>query len=81
MSLGRSGRMMVVRGASAVMPDFDLHEWFAEEELRLCPSCGERAGLRIEATGAFMCFACGLIRTRDGETTVGRLQGKKPEPG
>jgi hypothetical protein len=63
--------------AAAAVPDFDLHQWFADEELELCPSCGERAGLRIGTAESFMCFACGLIQSRDGETGVDQLQGRK----
>jgi len=63
--------------AAAAVPDFDLHQWFADEELELCPSCGERAGLRIGTAESFMCFACGLIQSRDGETSVDQLQGRK----
>jgi len=62
---------------AAGLPDFDLHQWFADEELELCPSCGERAGLKIGTAESFMCFACGLIQSRDGETTVDQLQGRK----
>jgi len=63
--------------AAAAVPDFDLHQWFADEELELCPSCGERAGLKIGTAESFMCFACGLIQSRDGETSVGQVQGRK----
>jgi len=63
--------------AAAAVPDFDLHQWFADEELELCPSCGERAGLRIGTAKSFMCFACGLIQSRDGETSVDQSQGRK----
>ena len=63
----------------AVMPEFDLHEWFSDEELEFCPSCGEQAGIRVEASGAFVCFACGFIQTHDGETTVAGLQGGEPK--
>jgi ribosomal protein L37AE/L43A len=60
------------------MLDFDLHQWFSVEELELCPSCGERAGIRVEVSGAFVCFACGLIQAREGETTVEGLQRLEP---
>jgi hypothetical protein len=61
------------------MPDFDLHQWFADEELEPCSACGERAGLSTPEPGVFICFACGLVRTREGETTVGELQGRKSQ--
>ena len=47
--------------ARAVMPEFDLHEWFADEELATCPRCAEHAAIKIP-TGAFVCLACGFIR-------------------
>jgi len=50
------------------MPDFDPHQWFADEELEVCPACGERAALRIP-TATLACVACGLIRSpADDET-------------
>jgi hypothetical protein len=63
--------------AAPALPDFDLHQWFADEELELCPSCGERAGLKIGTAESFMCFACGLIQSRNGETSVDQLRGRK----
>jgi predicted RNA-binding Zn-ribbon protein involved in translation (DUF1610 family) len=63
------------------MPDFDLHQWFADEELEVCPSCGQHAGLRIgETPVSFICFDCGLIQTREVETTIAQLQGRKRKP-
>jgi len=62
---------------AAALPDLDLHQWFADEELELCPSCGERAGLKIGTAESFLCFACGLIQSREGETTIEQLQGRK----
>jgi hypothetical protein len=48
------------------MHDFDLHEWFADEELATCPRCGEHAAIKIP-TGAFVCLACGFIRPASDE--------------
>jgi ribosomal protein L37AE/L43A len=47
--------------AAAAMPDFDLHNWFAREELEPCPACGDRAGIRLAANGSFLCLECGHI--------------------
>jgi hypothetical protein len=66
------------------MPDFDLHAWFSDKELRDCPACGERATLQVTATESFFCFACGLLYAREGERTVDQVQeheGAGPEVG
>jgi ribosomal protein L37AE/L43A len=43
----------------AMQRDFELHEWFAPDELDHCPLCGERARVRLPATGSVVCIACG----------------------
>jgi hypothetical protein len=43
------------------MSDFDLHQWFAPDDLVPCPSCGEREGIRLPASGSFLCLGCGHI--------------------
>jgi rRNA maturation protein Nop10 len=41
--------------------DFDLHAWFATDELDRCPACGEVARIRLPATGSLLCLACGGV--------------------
>ena len=65
----------------AAMPDFDLHQWFRPEELKPCPACGARAGIRLATTGSFLCLECGHVgaqpahlageQERDDETRGG----------
>jgi hypothetical protein len=43
------------------MSDFDLHQWFAPDDLVPCPSCGEREGIKLPASGSFLCLGCGHI--------------------
>jgi len=43
------------------MTDFDLHQWFAPDDLEPCPSCCEREGIRLPASGSFLCLGCGHI--------------------
>jgi hypothetical protein len=43
------------------MSDFDLHQWFAPDDLERCPSCGEREGIKLPASGSFLCLGCGHI--------------------
>jgi len=59
------------------MRDVDIHGWFSDEELEVCPACGERAGLGIRAVESFLCFACGLIQSSEGQTSVEELQGRE----
>jgi hypothetical protein len=54
------------------MPDFDPHQWFGDEELEVCPACGERAALWIP-TGTLACVACGLIRPLGTMKRVGMM--------
>lgn len=51
----------------------ELQEWFEPEELQPCPECVERAAIRIERSGAVLCFHCGFIRWRGGETSIEEL--------
>jgi ribosomal protein L37AE/L43A len=46
--------------------DFDLHQWFAREELERCPACGEQGILRLPASGSSLCIACGRVTARGG---------------
>jgi hypothetical protein len=41
-------------------PDFDLHAWFSEEELKECRFCGKRAAVPIEG-GPSVCLSCELV--------------------
>ena len=43
--------------------DYDIASWFLEEELEVCPNCGEKKLLQSEpASGRFLvCLACGVI--------------------
>jgi hypothetical protein len=56
------------------MDGLDLLGWFERNELEPCERCGEQAGLRIEESETFICFGCGYIRWRGGETSVDALQ-------
>jgi ribosomal protein S27AE len=38
----------------------DLRTWFADDELELCPRCGE-LNVLVTYTGAKICTECGLI--------------------
>jgi len=60
------------------MPDFDLHQWFADEELELCPSCGKRRAVKSGTSESLICFACGLVETRDDPTSVDERHDPKP---
>ena len=39
----------------------DIRDWFADDELISCPSCGRRTALPTPATGFYVCFDCGLL--------------------
>jgi hypothetical protein len=54
-----------------------LLDWIEPDELEPCERCGERAGLRIEEAGTFVCFGCAYIRWAGGETRVDALQGAR----
>jgi hypothetical protein len=43
------------------MGDFDLHQWFSDDELERCPSCGEQSGIRLPESGSFLCLTCGHV--------------------
>lgn len=45
------------------MGDFEFHQWFNSDELTPCPACGEQAGIRLPASGSFLCMACGQVGT------------------
>jgi hypothetical protein len=62
------------------MEQNNLLDWFDPEELQPCDHCGERAGLRIEGTGTFICFGCGYIRWTGGETSVAAIQARHAAP-
>lgn len=49
--------------------DFDLHLWFAPEELEPCPACGELAGIRLPTSGSLLCAGCGHIAGSIVEST------------
>ena len=51
----------------------ELQEWFEPEELQGCPQCVEHAAITIEHSGAVLCFHCGFIRWRGGETSIEEL--------
>jgi len=52
------------------MTDFDLHQWFAPDDLEPCPSCSEREGIRLPASGSFLCLGCGHIVASPKEDTA-----------
>jgi ribosomal protein L37AE/L43A len=54
-----------------------LLDWFEPDELERCESCGERHGLKMAASGSFICFGCGHIRWAGGVTSVSAIQGRK----
>jgi hypothetical protein len=60
------GVLFVRRG----MTDFDLHQWFAPDDLEPCPSCCEREGIRLPASGSFLCLGCGHIVAAPEEHTA-----------
>jgi hypothetical protein len=39
----------------------DLHDWFPDDVLVVCPSCGRRRALATKATGYYVCLECGLV--------------------
>ena len=43
------------------MHDFELHRWFAAEELALCSACGKRAVIRVDGLGSSLCLECGHV--------------------
>jgi hypothetical protein len=43
------------------MHDFELHRWFAAEELGLCSACGKRAVIPVSQSGPFLCLECGYV--------------------
>jgi hypothetical protein len=51
-------------------------EWFEPDELDVCPACGERHGLKIEAAASFICFGCGYVHSPAGETSIAALQNR-----
>jgi hypothetical protein len=53
--------MVVASIVRREMSDFDLHQWFSPDDLVPCPSCGEREGIRLPASGSFLCLGCGHI--------------------
>jgi hypothetical protein len=55
----------------------DLQEWFEPEELQACPQCVERAAITVEDSGAVVCFHCGFIRWRGGDTSIDELIGSR----
>ena len=54
----------------------ELQEWFAPDELAPCPHCLAVSALLLEQSSVFVCFGCGFIRWRGGETSVSELQGR-----
>jgi hypothetical protein len=62
------------------MPDFDLHQWFSDEELELCPSCGKRRALRSRTSDSLICFACDLVETHDDSPRVDEPQAEPRDP-
>jgi hypothetical protein len=58
--------------------DFDLHHWFAPEELEPCAACGEQAGIRLPTSGSLLCAACGHIA--EGVVEPAAEHMKQPEP-
>jgi hypothetical protein len=71
-----TGILMAGRGTAA-MNRQHLLDWIEPDELEPCERCGERAGLRIEEAGTFVCFGCAYIRWAGGETRVDALQGAR----
>jgi len=43
------------------MPGTDLRDWFADDELTSCPSCGRRTALPTPTAGYAVCLECGLV--------------------
>ena len=41
----------------------DVRAWFDDDELELCPRCGER-NVVVTHTGAHICTECGLLGFR-----------------
>jgi hypothetical protein len=46
------------------LPSSDPRSWFDEEELDVCPACGEKAVPRSDARVA-VCLACESVRIED----------------
>jgi len=55
------------------MPGTDLRDWFADDELTSCPSCGRRTALPTPTAGYAVCLECGLVLP-PGEGPVERPQ-------
>jgi hypothetical protein len=68
--------MMLERKGDGI-GDFELHQWFSEGELERCLACGETAGVRLPASGSFLCLACGHVRAFDVEDAAGA--GERPD--
>jgi hypothetical protein len=62
------------------MPDFDLHQWFADEELELCASCGKRRAVRSKTSESLICFACGLVETPEDSASVNERDVEPGDP-
>jgi len=58
------------------MSDFDLHLWFADDELKVCRVCGAQAAVHATGSGAFVCFECGEIRFPNDESEA--KEGERP---
>jgi hypothetical protein len=43
------------------MHDFELHRWFAAEELGLCSACAKRAVIPVDGSGPLLCLECGHV--------------------
>jgi hypothetical protein len=48
----------------------NLLSWFSDDELKLCPYCGERAAVHNES-GPYVCLNCDVVWTE--------LPGKEPQ--
>jgi hypothetical protein len=49
-----------------LLGDTDMTDWFGDDELDLCPRCGESKVLREPATGGlYVCLQCGVLPQRE----------------
>ncbi|MFL5928809.1 MAG: hypothetical protein ACJ77E_17900 [Gaiellaceae bacterium] len=39
----------------------DIRDWFSDDELTSCPSCGRRTALPTPAAGFAVCLQCGIL--------------------